>query len=152
MRSMHYSNVAMPDTLCIMHDTTQLQIAAICACTLLLMTSQLTTKLTTCWSFVCRHLLSVCSGYGFYRPQVTLFDPGWRGEQTKGPEDSEWGVVDLGNDPATIVERFLLLLCHFVTTHIILICLPVNQAHVSDYAIITCVTVIIYADAVMQVY
>ena len=41
---------------------------------------------------------------------MTLFDPGWRGEQTKGPEDSEWGVVDLGNDPTTIVERSLLLL------------------------------------------
>ena len=60
-------------------------------------------------------LLDVClssPGFGFYRPQVTLFDPGWRGEQTKGPEDSEWGVVDLGNDPATIVERCLLLLSH----------------------------------------
>ncbi|DBA97859.1 hypothetical protein WJX82_007212 [Trebouxia sp. C0006] len=50
-------------------------------------------------------LLPTDPGYGFYRPQVTLFDPGWRGEQTKGPEDSEWGVVDLGNDPTTIVER-----------------------------------------------
>ena len=47
----------------------------------------------------------VCSGYGYYRPNITLFDPGWRGEQTKGPEDSEWGVVDLGNDPTAIVDR-----------------------------------------------
>ena len=45
------------------------------------------------------------TGYGYYRPDVTLFDPGWRGEQTKGPEDAEWGVVDLGNDPMTIVNR-----------------------------------------------
>lgn len=44
-----------------------------------------------------------CAGYGFYRPQMTLFDPGWRGEQTKGPED--WGVADLGNDPMGIIDR-----------------------------------------------
>ena len=43
------------------------------------------------------------AGYGYYRPQMTLFDPGWRGEQTKGPED--WGVVDLGNDPMGIIDR-----------------------------------------------
>lgn len=43
------------------------------------------------------------AGYGFYRPQMTLFDPGWRGEQTKGPED--WGVADLGNDPMGIIDR-----------------------------------------------
>lgn len=34
---------------------------------------------------------------------MTLFDPGWRGEQTKGPED--WGVADLGNDPMGIIDR-----------------------------------------------
>ena len=44
-------------------------------------------------------------GYGFYRPQMTLFDPGWRGEQTKGPED--WGVADLGNDPMGIIDRYM---------------------------------------------
>ncbi len=43
------------------------------------------------------------SGYGFYRPQMTLFDPGWRGEQARGPED--WGVADLGNDPMGIIDR-----------------------------------------------
>ena len=46
-------------------------------------------------------------GYGFYRPQMTLFDPGWRGEQTKGPED--WGVADLGNDPMGIIDRYVLM-------------------------------------------
>ena len=35
---------------------------------------------------------------------MTLFDPGWRGEQTKGPED--WGVADLGNDPMGIIDRY----------------------------------------------
>ena len=79
---------------------------------------------------------------------MTLFDPGWRGEQTKGPEDSEWGVVDLGNDPTTIVERFS---AAFVTSHIMLICLPVDQAHVYEYVIIMYITMITSADAVMQV-
>lgn len=48
---------------------------------------------------------------------MTLFDPGWRGEQTKGPEDSEWGVVDLGNDPIGVADRYLLpsaSLCKFL--------------------------------------
>ena len=35
---------------------------------------------------------------------MTLFDPGWRGEQAKGPED--WGVADLGNDPMGILDRY----------------------------------------------
>ncbi|KAL3155976.1 hypothetical protein ABBQ32_012968 [Trebouxia sp. C0010 RCD-2024] len=48
-------------------------------------------------------ILPTDPGYGFYRPQMTLFDPGWRGEQTKGPED--WGVADLGNDPMGIIDR-----------------------------------------------
>lgn len=38
---------------------------------------------------------------------MTLFDPGWRGEQTKGPED--WGVADLGNDPMGIIDRYVLV-------------------------------------------
>lgn len=38
---------------------------------------------------------------------MTLFDPGWRGEQTKGPEDTEWGVVDLGNDPIGVADRYV---------------------------------------------
>ncbi len=78
--------------------------------------------------------LSVClPGYGFYRPQVTLFDPGWRGEQTKGPEDSEWGVVDLGNDPTTIVERFFLLLVshHTSCPSVCCSCHTTHHAHLS---------------------
>lgn len=59
--------------------------------------------LFACLVFLC--LLSSILGYGYYRPNVTLFDPGWRGEQTKGPEDSEWGVVDLGNDPIGVADR-----------------------------------------------
>lgn len=63
------------------------------------------------------------SGYGYYRPNITLFDPGWRGEQTKGPEDSEWGVVDLGNDPTAIVDKYAL----FQTPYIVSIsCLLVH--------------------------
>ena len=34
---------------------------------------------------------------------MTLFDPGWKGEQNRGPED--WGVADLGNDPMGIIDR-----------------------------------------------
>lgn len=34
---------------------------------------------------------------------MQLFDPGWRGEQSKGPED--WGVADFGNDPMGVVDR-----------------------------------------------
>ena len=67
---------------------------------------------TSCrWSCVVCNCRSVAScavhfvGYGFYRPQMTLFDPGWRGEQTKGPED--WGVADLGNDPMGIIDRYV---------------------------------------------
>ena len=58
--------------------------------------------LFACLLFDCFH---ASLGYGYYRPNVTLFDPGWRGEQTKGPEDSEWGVVDLGNDPIGVADR-----------------------------------------------
>lgn len=65
--------------------------------------------------FRVRNKCLVISGYGYYRPNITLFDPGWRGEQTKGPEDSEWGVVDLGNDPTAIVDKYALLHTpHFV--------------------------------------
>ena len=35
-----------------------------------------------------------------------MFDPGWRGERVRGPEDA--GTVDLGNDPAGILERYSL--------------------------------------------
>ena len=52
-----------------------------------------------------KYHVSICdgTGYGFYRPQMTLFDPGWRGEQTKGSED--WGTADFGNDPMGIIDR-----------------------------------------------
>lgn len=50
--------------------------------------------------------MSITAGYGYYRPQMQLFDPGWRGEQAKGPED--WGVADFGNDPMGVVDRFVL--------------------------------------------
>ena len=42
-------------------------------------------------------------GYGYYRPKVYSFDPGWKGGQAKGPEDE--GIADLGNDPLGIIER-----------------------------------------------
>lgn len=32
------------------------------------------------------------------------FDPGWKGEQAKGPEDR--GIADLGNDPLGILDRY----------------------------------------------
>ena len=118
MSSIPHPTAKVADTLCIMHDThidgfmaLQLFVHALCCC------------LSTYWSFGCHNRLSF-PGYGFYRPQMTLFDPGWRGEQTKGPEDSEWGVVDLGNDPTTIVERFC------CPCHIMLLCLPLDYARV----------------------
>ena len=43
------------------------------------------------------------AGYGYYRPKVHSFDPGWKGEQAKGPEDQ--GIADLGNDPLGIMNR-----------------------------------------------
>lgn len=75
------------------------------------------------------HILPTDPGYGFYRPQMTLFDPGWRGEQTKGSED--WGTADFGNDPMGIIDRLHYSLTkghcskdcedslqHMLTTHI----------------------------------
>ncbi|DBB03610.1 hypothetical protein WJX82_006761 [Trebouxia sp. C0006] len=74
-------------------------------------------------------ILPTDPGFGFYRPQMTLFDPGWRGEQARGPED--WGVADLGNDPMGIIDRLQYSLTkghcskdceeslqHMLTTHI----------------------------------
>ena len=59
---------------------------------------------------LCQTMLSISSsashiaaGYGYYRSNLTLFDPGWHGEQPKGPEDA--GTVDLGNDPVGVLDR-----------------------------------------------
>ncbi len=48
-------------------------------------------------------LSHIGAGYGYYRSNLTLFDPGWHGEQPKGPEDA--GTVDLGNDPIGVLDR-----------------------------------------------
>ena len=77
--------------------------------------------LSVCLSFDCLHAFS---GYGYYRLNTTLFDPGWRGEQTKGPEDSEWGVVDLGNDPIGVADRYVLPFaspCIFLISYLLML-------------------------------
>lgn len=43
---------------------------------------------------------------------MQLFDPGWRGEQAKGPED--WGVADFGNDPMGVVDRYVVCVIEVV--------------------------------------
>ncbi|DBA84620.1 TPA: hypothetical protein ACH3X2_006195 [Trebouxia sp. C0005] len=42
-------------------------------------------------------------GYGYFRPTIRLFDPGWNGLQVKGAEDENTG--DNGNDPLGILDR-----------------------------------------------
>ena len=46
--------------------------------------------------------LYVCR-YGYFRPHVRLFDPGWHGLQVKGEEDENTG--DNGNDPLGVLAR-----------------------------------------------
>ena len=43
------------------------------------------------------------AGYGYFRPHIRLFDPGWRGPQVRGPEDEN--TADFGNDPIGVIER-----------------------------------------------
>lgn len=45
-------------------------------------------------------------GYGYLRPNIRLFDPGWKGPQMKGPEDESVPAMDNGNDPAGLIRRF----------------------------------------------
>ena len=47
----------------------------------------------------------VCAGYGYLRPNIRLFDPGWKGPQMKGPEDESVPAMDNGNDPAGLIRR-----------------------------------------------
>ncbi len=49
-----------------------------------------------------------CAGYGYYRPNIRLFDPGWKGPQMKGPEDETVLAEDNGNDPLGLVYRWVL--------------------------------------------
>ena len=46
---------------------------------------------------------SVLIRYGYFRPHVRLFDPGWHGLQVKGEEDENTG--DNGNDPLGVLTR-----------------------------------------------
>ena len=64
------------------------------------------------WHAFC--LLYQCRGsachmsyrYGYFRPHVRLFDPGWHGLQVKGEEDENTG--DNGNDPLGVLARYVL--------------------------------------------
>ena len=49
------------------------------------------------------HTLPTDPGYGYYRPNVRLFDPGWNGLKVKGSEDESTG--DNGNDPLGVISR-----------------------------------------------
>lgn len=51
-------------------------------------------------------ILPTDPGYGYYRDHVQLFDPGWRGYQSKGPEDWNFAVFDKGNDPEGVLQRY----------------------------------------------
>jgi hypothetical protein len=50
-------------------------------------------------------ILPTDPGYGYYRDHVQMFDPGWKGYQTKGPEDWNFDVFDKGNDPEGVLQR-----------------------------------------------
>ena len=52
-------------------------------------------------------ILPTDPGYGYYRDHVQMFDPGWKGYQTKGPEDWNFDVFDKGNDPEGVLERYV---------------------------------------------
>ena len=58
-------------------------------------------------------LLTISCRYGYYRPSVRLFDPGWQGLQVKGEEDENTG--DNGNDPLGVLARFVAKLCAFAS-------------------------------------
>lgn len=48
-------------------------------------------------------ILPTDPGYGYFRPHIRLFDPGWHGLQVKGAEDENTG--DNGNDPLGVLSR-----------------------------------------------
>lgn len=52
-------------------------------------------------------ILPTDPGYGYYRDHVQMFDPGWKGYQTKGPEDWNFDVFDKGNDPEGVLQRYM---------------------------------------------
>ena len=48
-------------------------------------------------------LLPTDPGYGYFRPHVRLFDPGWRGPLVRGNRHEI--TADYGNDPVGIISR-----------------------------------------------
>ncbi len=49
-------------------------------------------------------LLPTDPGYGFFRPHVRLFDPGWRGPIVRGTPYEM--TADYGNDPVGLISRY----------------------------------------------
>ena len=47
---------------------------------------------------------NVAAGYGYLRPHVRLFDPGWRGPLVT--QSSTGLLADYGNDPVGLSTRF----------------------------------------------
>ncbi len=48
-------------------------------------------------------LLPTDPGYGYLRPHVRLFDPGWRGPLVRGNRHEI--TADYGNDPVGLISR-----------------------------------------------
>ncbi|KAK9837693.1 hypothetical protein WJX74_003187 [Apatococcus lobatus] len=48
-------------------------------------------------------ILPTDPGYGYFRPHIQSFDPGWKGAQVKGIEDED--TRDMGNDPMGVIDR-----------------------------------------------
>ena len=51
--------------------------------------------------------LLCCEGYGYFRPHVRLFDPGWRGPLVSSSRDGL--SANYGNDPAGLLTRYFVL-------------------------------------------
>lgn len=49
-------------------------------------------------------LLPTDPGYGYLRPHVRLFDPGWRGPLVRGTRHEI--TADYGSDPAGLISRY----------------------------------------------
>jgi len=55
-------------------------------------------------------LLPTDPGYGYFRPHVRLFDPGWRGPLVRGNRHEI--TADYGNDPVGLISRYRKRSCY----------------------------------------
>ena len=61
------------------------------------------------------HQRKLLAGYGYLRPHVRLFDPGWRGPLVT--QQSNGLVADYGNDPVGLIARWGTTLMHVQRAH-----------------------------------